>query len=132
MTVSTEAARASAPAPASALTTATPRTATPTHTAALAHLGHALSDATRSAILLSLRGGAKCPADLAAEQGVSRQSMSNHLTTLRSCGLVVAEKSGRHAHYSLAHTDVAAALDAMLGLALALDPDCCSGQECTC
>nr|WP_304524071.1 metalloregulator ArsR/SmtB family transcription factor [Demequina flava] len=106
--------------------------ATPTHTAALAHLGHALSDATRSAILLALRDGAQCPADLAEALDVSRQKMSNHLSTLRGCGLVVAERDGRHAHYRLAHDDVARALDAMLGLALALDPDCCDNKECTC
>ncbi|WP_062076410.1 ArsR/SmtB family transcription factor [Demequina globuliformis] len=108
------------------------RVATAAHTAAMAHLGHALSDATRSAILLSLRDGAQCPADLAEGLGVSRQRMSNHLATLRGCGLVEAERTGRHAHYRLAHLDVAAALDAMLSLALALDPTCCDNQECTC
>ncbi|WP_082093503.1 ArsR/SmtB family transcription factor [Demequina sediminicola] len=108
------------------------RNATPTHTAALAHLGHALSDTTRSAILLALRGGPQCPAHLAEELDVSRQKMSNHLSTLRGCGLVVAERSGRHAHYELAHDDVASALDTMLALALALDPECCDNEECTC
>ncbi|MDE0573304.1 metalloregulator ArsR/SmtB family transcription factor [Demequina sp. B12] len=106
--------------------------ATPTHTAALAHLGHAMSDPTRSAILLALRDGAQCPADLAEVLEVSRQKMSNHLSTLRGCGLVTVDRTGRHAHYHLAHEDVGRALDAMLTLALSLDPDCCDNKECTC
>nr|WP_234983482.1 metalloregulator ArsR/SmtB family transcription factor [Demequina sp. NBRC 110053] len=95
-------------------------------------MGHALSDPTRAAILLALRHGSHCPADLAAELDVSRQSMSNHLTCLRGCGLVRAEKRGRHAHYSLADGSIAVALDALLALTFTLDPTCCDGEECTC
>ena len=106
--------------------------ASPAHTRAVAHVGHALSDPTRAAIVLALRHGSHCPADLAAELGVSRQSMSNHLSTLRGCGLVVAERRGRHAHYSLADPALAAALGSMLALTYSLDPTCCDEPECTC
>nr|WP_234988073.1 metalloregulator ArsR/SmtB family transcription factor [Demequina sp. NBRC 110056] len=104
----------------------------PEHTRAVAHVGHALSDPTRAAILLALRHGSHCPADLAAELDVSRQSMSNHLTCLRGCGLVRAEKRGRHAHYSLADASIATPLDALLAVTFTLDPTCCDGEECTC
>lgn len=108
------------------------RCARPEHTAAVAHIGHALSDATRAAIVLALRHGSHCPADLASELGVSRQSMSNHLSHLRGCGLVVAERRGRHMHYSLAHPALADALDAMLALTVTLNPACCDSEGCTC
>src|SRR5690554_251802 len=106
--------------------------ANPTHTAALAQLGHALSDPTRAAILLALRHGSHCPADLAAELDVSRQSMSNHLTCLRDCGLVTAQRRGRHAHYQLSQPQLAQALEAMLAVTLIMDPDCCEGPGCSC
>ena len=106
--------------------------ANPGHTAALAQLGHAISDPTRAAILLALRHGSHCPADLASELEVSRQSMSNHLTCLRDCGLVVAERRGRHAHYQLSQPELAQALDAILAVTLIVDPDCCDGPGCTC
>ena len=106
--------------------------ANPAHTAALGQLGHALSDPTRAAILLALRHGSHCPADLAAELDVSRQSMSNHLTCLRDCGLVVAERRGRHAHYQLSQPELAQALEAMLAVTLIVDPDCCEGEGCSC
>lgn len=102
------------------------------HASALATVGHALADPTRAAILVALRHGAACPADLAHDLGVSRQSMSNHLACLRGCDLVVAERSGRHLHYSLAHSDLVTALDALLGLTRTLDPACCTGETCGC
>jgi DNA-binding transcriptional ArsR family regulator len=58
---------------------------------ALARFGHALSDATRSRILMALSEAPSYPADLADALGVTRQSMSNHLACLRGCGLVVAD-----------------------------------------
>ncbi|MFW2513499.1 ArsR/SmtB family transcription factor [Demequina sp. SO4-13] len=107
--------------------------AAPAHTRAVAHVGHALSDPTRAGIVLALRHGSHCPADLAAELGVSRQSMSNHLTCLRGCGLVTSERRGRHAHYSLADPALASALEAMLALTYSLDPTCCDSETgCTC
>ncbi|MFV0633270.1 ArsR/SmtB family transcription factor [Demequina sp.] len=106
--------------------------ASPQHTSALAQVGHAISDPTRAAIVLALRKGSHFPADLAAELSVSRQSMSNHLACLRGCGLVTARREGRQALYSLSDASIAKALDAMLGMTLALDPTCCSTEGCTC
>src|SRR6478735_6911117 len=108
---------------------ATPSTS---HTDAMVRIGHALSDATRSHILLALRDGAMCPTDICAHVGATKQSVSNHLACLRGCGLVISERSGRHMHYRLAAPEVAHALGDLLALARLLDPECCSGSSCTC
>ncbi|MBH0775660.1 ArsR/SmtB family transcription factor [Nocardia bovistercoris] len=95
------------------------------HSDALARFGHALSDPTRTQILLSLRSGPGYPSDLAEKIGVSRQILSNHLACLRGCGLVVAVPEGRRARYELADPRIGAALVDLLGLVLAVDPTCC-------
>lgn len=107
-------------------------TATVTHTAALARLGHALSDGTRAGVLLALREAPASPSDLADALGVSRQVMSNHLACLRGCGLVEAVPDGRRTWYRLADTHLAPALDEMLRVVLYVEPDCCGSDECTC
>ncbi|GAA4621997.1 ArsR/SmtB family transcription factor [Cellulomonas oligotrophica] len=106
-------------------------TVTTTHTAALARLGHALSDPTRTRVLLALREAPAYPADLADALDVSRQVMSNHLACLRGCGLVEAIPDGRRTWYRLADPHLAPALDDLLRLVLAVDPGCC-GPACTC
>lgn len=106
---------------------------THTHIRAVARIGHALSDPTRARILLALRAGTRFPASLADELAVSRQSISNHLTCLRDCGLVTAEREGRHHAYRLAEPSLEHALTDLMVLARTLDPTCCDGQaRCTC
>ncbi|MEU3011708.1 ArsR/SmtB family transcription factor [Nocardia asteroides] len=99
------------------------------HTDALARFGHALSDATRTQILLTLRRGPAYPAELADRIGVSRQILSNHLACLRGCGLVVAVPEGRRSRYELADARIGRALDDLLGLVLAVDPACCPDSD---
>ncbi|MFI7189945.1 ArsR/SmtB family transcription factor [Nocardia nova] len=96
---------------------------------ALARFGRALSDATRTQILLSLRTGSAYPSEMAAQIGVSRQILSNHLACLRGCGLVVAVPEGRRSRYELADRRIAAALEDLLGLVLAVDPACCPAAD---
>lgn len=107
-------------------------TATVSHTAALARLGHALSDSTRAGVLLALRSGPAYPSDLAAALGVSRQVMSNQLACLRGCGLVDAVPEGRRASYRLADPHLAPALGELLQVVLAVEPDCCTDDGCSC
>lgn len=107
-------------------------TATLTHTAALARLGYALSDPTRSRILLALRADSAQPSQLADDLGVTRQSVSNHLACLRGCGLVAAERQGRSTNYRLADPALAPALTGLLELVLTVDPACCSSEGCSC
>src|ERR1700752_4517291 len=96
---------------------------------ALARFGYALSDATRTEILLMLREAPGYPSDLAEKIGVSRQILSNHLACLRGCGLVIAEPEGRRSRYRLADARIGRALDDLIGLALTVDPACCPAAE---
>lgn len=94
----------------------------------LARFGHALSDPTRSRILLALREGPGYPAELAETLRVSRTNLSNHLACLRGCGLVVATPEGRRTRYELAAPNLAHALGDLLDLVLAVDPTCAPGE----
>ena len=94
--------------------------------AVLARFGHALSDPTRARILLALRENPCYPSDLAEQLGVSRQSLSNHLTCLRGCGLVVAVPEGRWSRYELAHPRLAHALTDLMSVVLAVEPQHCA------
>jgi DNA-binding transcriptional ArsR family regulator len=84
----------------------------------LDRVGRALADGTRRRILLRLASGAAYPADLAGDLGVSRPGVSNHLSCLRDCGLVVAEPEGRRVRYRLADGRLAHALADLSGLRL--------------
>ncbi|MEV4351421.1 metalloregulator ArsR/SmtB family transcription factor [Actinoplanes sp. NPDC049596] len=104
-----------------------------THGQALSRFGHALSDPTRARLLLALREAPGYPAELADALGVTRQNLSNHLTCLRGCGLVVAVPEGRRVRYELAEPRIAHALADLLGLVLAVDPAVCpdaAGKGC--
>lgn len=98
----------------------------------LARFGHALSDPTRTRVLLALREAPAYPAELAASLGVSRTNLSNHLACLRGCGLVVAAPEGRRTRYELAAPKLAHALDDLLGVVLAVDPAACPDDEGCC
>lgn len=100
-----------------------------THGSVLARFGHALSDPTRARVLLALRDTPSYPSDLADLVGVSRQSLSNHLSCLRGCGLVVAVPEGRRSRYELADPRLAHALTDLMSVVLAVDPEYCAAAE---
>lgn len=77
---------------------------------ALERLGVALSDPIRQMILLRLSRGPAFPSQLAELVDTSRSNLSNHLACLRGCGLVVAEKNGRHVRYELVTSQLGEAL----------------------
>jgi len=89
---------------------------------ALARFGYALSDPTRSRVLVELSSAPAYSGELAALLGVSRQSMSNHLACLRDCGLVVTVPQGRRVRYQLADIRLAHALGDLLGVVLTPAP----------
>lgn len=91
----------------------------------LARFGHALSDPTRTRVLICLREGGAHPTDLAELLGVNRTNLSNHLACLRGCGLVVAVPEGKRVRYELADGGLRRALDDLLGTVLAGDPSAC-------
>jgi DNA-binding transcriptional ArsR family regulator len=100
-----------------------------THAGVLARFGHALSDPTRVRVLLALRESPSYPADLADLIGVSRQSLSNHLSCLRGCGLVVSVPDGRRSRCELADPRLAHALTDLMSVVLAVDPASCDLPE---
>lgn len=95
----------------------------------LARVGHALSDATRSRVLLALQAAPRYPSELATELGVSRQSMSNHLACLRGCGLVVAVPEGRRVRYELSDPRLGRALADLRAAVLVSQPSACEATE---
>ncbi|REJ05091.1 ArsR family transcriptional regulator [Microbacterium bovistercoris] len=110
-------------------------------TDAMNRLGRAMSDPTRSRVLLSLLDGPGYPAKLARELGLTRTNVSNHLACLRGCGIVVAETEGRQTRYEIADPHLAAALTALVEVTLAVDesipcidpactvPGCCDAEQ---
>lgn len=89
--------------------------------AALARLGRALSDPTRVQLLLALRDAPGYPAELAERLDVTRQNLSNHLTVLRSSGLVISVPEGRRSRYRLAVPAAADAVAALVDILLDLE-----------
>jgi DNA-binding transcriptional ArsR family regulator len=90
-------------------------------------LGRAMADPTRSRILLHLLDSPGYPGALATELGLTRSNVSNHLSCLRGCGIVVAVPEGRSTRYEIADAHLTKALTALLDVVLAVD----DGQPCT-
>nr|WP_225954858.1 metalloregulator ArsR/SmtB family transcription factor [Kibdelosporangium phytohabitans] len=88
---------------------------------ALARLGKALADPTRCRILVALLDGVSYPAQLADHLTLTRSNVSNHLSCLRGCGLVVATYEGRQVRYALADAHLARALRELVKVVLAVD-----------
>lgn len=95
-------------------------------------LGRAMADPTRSRILMTLLEGPSYPAVLARDLGLTRSNVSNHLTCLRDCGIVVAEPEGRQTRYEIADPHLAAAMTALVEVTLAVDASApCVDAACT-
>ncbi|PWK87451.1 ArsR family transcriptional regulator [Lentzea atacamensis] len=93
-----------------------------TRETALSRLGKALADPTRCRILVALLDGHGYPAQLAEKLGLTRPNVSNHLSCLRGCGLVVATYQGRQVRYELADQRLTRALTELADVVLAVDP----------
>ena len=85
-----------------------------------------MGDPTRSRILLRLLDAPGYPGELAAELGLTRSNVSNHLTCLRGCGIVVAVPEGRSTRSEIADSRLSAALQSLLGVVPAVD----DGEDC--
>ena len=95
-------------------------------------LGRAMADPTRSRILMTLLEGPSYPAVLSRELELARSNVSNHLTCLRDCGIVVAEPEGRQTRHEIADPHLAAALIALVDVTLAVDEHApCVDSSCT-
>lgn len=94
-------------------------------------LGRAMADPTRSRILLSLLEQPGYPAQLARDLELTRTNVSNHLTCLRGCGIVVAEPEGRQTRYEISDPHLTAALVALVDVTLAVDENApCLDPSC--
>jgi len=89
-------------------------------------LGRAMADPTRSRILGRLLEGPCNPAQLARDLHLTPSNVSNHLTCVRGCGLVVVTPRGRKADYEIADPHLVKALTALVDVVLAVD----DGRPC--
>ena len=96
-------------------------------------LGRAMADPTRSRILLTLLDGPGYPAELARDLDLTRTNVSNHLTCLRGCGLIVATPGGRRTRYEIADPHLTQGLPQLLEAVVAVDEGVpCMDETCTC
>lgn len=84
-------------------------------------LGRAMADPTRSRILLTLLDAPGYPAELARDLELTRTNVSNHLTCLRGCGLIVATPEGRRTRYEIADPHLTQGLRQLLEAVVAVD-----------
>lgn len=91
-----------------------------------------MADYSRSRILMVLLDGPAYPAELSRKLGLTRSNVSNHLTCLRGCGIVVAELEGRQTRYEIADPHLAQALNNLVEVVLAVDDGTpCLDPECS-
>jgi len=88
----------------------------------LAAIGQLLGDPTRTLILEMLYDGrAWSASELADAAGITPQTASSHLHKLVDAKLLAVEPQGRNRYYSLAGSEVAEALEALMVLAMRRD-----------
>ena len=86
------------------------------------------SDSSRLEILESLRETPRTVGEIVETTGFSQSNVSNHLSCLRDCGLVTAEKQGRYVTYQLSDDRVSD----LLNVAESLLADVAQGvYQCT-
>lgn len=84
----------------------------------IAPIAALMGDPARANMLTELLDGRALTAtELAQVAGVTAQTASSHLAKLTEGGLVQDRKQGRHKYFALADDEVAAVLEALLGLA---------------
>lgn len=77
-----------------------------------------IGDHARADVLSALLADrAMTPTELAAIAGVTKQTISAHLTKLLCAGLIAVERQGRHRYFRLADDDVAELLESLMGVA---------------
>ena len=86
------------------------------HHARAVALFHALSDATRVAILEMLRDGERCVCDLQDELDAAQSRLSFHLRVLKDAGLVTDRKEGRWSYYRVIPDALAEVHDLVVSL----------------
>lgn len=86
----------------------------------IASVAQLIGDPARANMLSALMSGkALTASELAAEAGVTAQTASSHLAKLQTGGLLAVMRQGRYRYFALSGSDVAEALEALMGLAAA-------------
>jgi ArsR family transcriptional regulator, cadmium/lead-responsive transcriptional repressor len=83
-----------------------------------AKLFRGFSDPSRLSIMDSMRHGAVTVNEIVEATGLTQPNVSNHLSCLKDCGLVVSEQQGRFVYYELSDKRVGQLLtlaDQLLG-----------------
>ena len=84
----------------------------------ISRLAALIGDPARANILTALMGGQALTAtELAEEAGIALPTASQHISKLVDAGLLTGRKQGRHKYLAIASPDVAAVLEALMGLA---------------
>ena len=89
----------------------------------IARVAAVIGERGRAQVLGALMDGRALTAtELADTVGVTRSTMSSHLSRLQQARLVAAESQGRHRYFRIANADVAELLEGMMGLAQLTTP----------
>lgn len=84
----------------------------------IAGIAALIGDPTRANVLISLMAGQALTAtELAHGAGVTKQTISSHLSKLLDAQLIGVESQGRHRYYRLADHEVAQLLESLTGVA---------------
>lgn len=84
----------------------------------IARVASLIGDPARAEILTALMlDRALTATELAHIAGITKQSISAHLSKLLDAGLAYAERQGRHRYFRLSNADVAQLLEALIGVA---------------
>src|SRR6202166_5426577 len=84
----------------------------------IARIAALLGDRARADALTALMlDRALTATELAAIAGVTKQTMSAHLSKLLDAALVAMDRQGRHRYFRLADPDVASLLESLMGVA---------------
>lgn len=84
----------------------------------IARIASLLGDPARADALTALLADRALTAtELATTAGVTKQTMSAHLSKLLDAALVTVEQQGRHRYFRLANEDVASLLESLMGVA---------------
>src|SRR5271170_2558190 len=84
----------------------------------IAKIAALLGDSARANVLTALMTDRALTAtELAAIAGVTKQTMSAHLSKLLDASLIAVDQQGRHRYFRLADEDVAGLLESLMGVA---------------
>ena len=70
-----------------------------------------ISNPRRQAILDTIRGGEMTVSELIEKTGISQANLSQHLSILRSKGVVKTRREGNNVHYSISNLKIIEAYD---------------------